>query len=115
VQLRLLDGLGAIHGDRLDIFIELLHVTDRGLDDGLADGERELDAALGYWRMLSPPRQRVLISMCFQLGLKGLLGFKRMLAALEICWGLPESPTRGSIGSWNGMPLSTSSQVKIAS
>ncbi len=45
--------------------------------------ELALDAALGYWRMLSPPRQRVLISMCFQLGLKGLLGFKRMLAALE--------------------------------
>lgn len=68
------------------------NLEDNGITDEEALGllrnnirrcELELDAALGYWRALSPPRQRVLISMGFQLGLKGLLGFKRMLAALE--------------------------------
>lgn len=37
----------------------------------------------GWWRRLSIARQNVLICMCFQLGIAGLLKFKATLAAME--------------------------------
>lgn len=43
--------------------------------------ERELDRNLAWWRDLSDARQRVLINMCFNLGVRGLLEFRRMLRA----------------------------------
>ncbi len=43
----------------------------------------DLDRALPWWRTLSGPQQRGLINMSFNLGLTRLLGFKRMLAALQ--------------------------------
>ena len=36
-----------------------------------------------WWPKLSPARQQVVASMGYQLGLDGLLRFRRMLAALE--------------------------------
>lgn len=65
----------------------------RNLDDvGLSDDEIQyllindlkrvevgLDSALPWWRELDEIRQRVLIDMCFNLGLRGLLGFKNTL------------------------------------
>ena len=36
-----------------------------------------------WWPKLSPARQQVVASMGYQLGLNGLMGFKRMLSALE--------------------------------
>ena len=42
-----------------------------------------LDKRLSWWRRLDDVRQAVLISMAFQLGPGGLLGFRRLLAALE--------------------------------
>ena len=44
---------------------------------------RELDKNLPWWRKLSDTRQKVLISMAFNLGLGGLLEFNRMLSALQ--------------------------------
>ena len=43
----------------------------------------DLDGNIGWWRTLSYPRQRVLANMCFNLGITRLLGFRRMLLAVE--------------------------------
>lgn len=45
--------------------------------------ERQLDAKLPWWRKLCDVRQRVLLNMCFNLGITRLLGFKNTLAAME--------------------------------
>lgn len=42
-----------------------------------------LDADLPWWRGLDPVRQRVLVDMAFNLGIKGLLGFEQMLRMLH--------------------------------
>ena len=44
---------------------------------------RELDKSLPWWRNLSDVRQKVLISMAFNLGMGRLLQFNRMLSALQ--------------------------------
>jgi len=43
----------------------------------------QLDAVLPWWRNLSDTRQNVLINMAFNLGIKGLLGFKNTLAKMQ--------------------------------
>ena len=47
----------------------------------LADIAARLDLRLAWWRGLGPARAAVLLNMAFNLGLAGLLGFRRMLAA----------------------------------
>ena len=42
-----------------------------------------LSKALSYWHTLSNMRQRVLIDMAINLGIHGLLDFKKMLGALR--------------------------------
>ena len=42
-----------------------------------------LDEKLPWWKSLSEARQKVLVSMAFNLGVGGLLGFQGMLAALR--------------------------------
>lgn len=42
-----------------------------------------LDAHLPWWRMLSPSRQRVLLNMAFNLGVSGLLTFRRTLESVR--------------------------------
>jgi lysozyme len=44
----------------------------------------DLDRALPWWRQLDERRQDALANMAFQLGVSGLLGFRKMLAALEV-------------------------------
>lgn len=44
---------------------------------------RELDQNLPWWRELSEVRQKVMVSMAFNLGIAGLLGFREMLSAAE--------------------------------
>ena len=39
----------------------------------------DLDSHLSWWRGLDEIRQRVLLDMCFNLGIGGLLGFKKTL------------------------------------
>ncbi len=41
---------------------------------------KALDARLPQWRALNDARQAVLVSMAFQMGVDGLLGFKNTLA-----------------------------------
>ena len=43
----------------------------------------ELDRRLPWWRTLSDNRQRVLANMAHQMGVSGLLGFKKALAAIR--------------------------------
>ena len=42
-----------------------------------------LESRLPFWVKLTDERRRVLANMGYQLGVGGLIGFKRMLAALE--------------------------------
>lgn len=42
-----------------------------------------LDSFSGFWPALTEARQAVLISMAFNLGMGGLLRFKKMIAALQ--------------------------------
>lgn len=53
------------------------------LDHDIRRSLADLDRALPWWRGLTPDQQRGLANMCFNLGLTRLLGFKKMLAALE--------------------------------
>lgn len=45
--------------------------------------KKQLDKNLPWWKNLNEDRQYVLIDMCFQLGLNGLLKFKKMLSYLS--------------------------------
>ena len=49
----------------------------------IAACERQLDAKLPWWQGLNDVRQRVLLNMCFNLGVNRLLGFKNTLAKME--------------------------------
>lgn len=53
------------------------------LSNDISREERELLAALPWVAKLSEVRQRVLLDMSFNLGLHGLLAFKRTLAAIQ--------------------------------
>lgn len=57
----------------------------------------DLDRELPWWRKLSPVRQRVMLNMCFNLGIWGLLKFKKTLAAVES--GRYEEASRGMLAS----------------
>lgn len=43
----------------------------------------ELDEHLSWWRNLDEVRQRVLVNMCFNMGINNLLGFHNTLAFIE--------------------------------
>lgn len=45
---------------------------------------RGLKATLPFWEKIDATRQRVLANMAFNMGVSGLLGFKKMLAAIEM-------------------------------
>ena len=53
------------------------------LEDDINDAMQDLDRNLPWWRTLPDPARGALLDMCFNLGISRLLGFKRMLAALE--------------------------------
>ena len=43
-----------------------------------------LEQHISFWDKLTSNRQAVFIDMCFNLGLRGFLGFKKMLKASEV-------------------------------
>lgn len=51
--------------------------------DDLESVIADLDRSLPWWRHLSDCRQAVLVDMCFNLGLAGLLKFRHTLADLQ--------------------------------
>jgi len=53
------------------------------LDNDIADCKEQLDRNIPWWRGLNGPRMAVMVSMCFNLGIGGLLRFKKTLAAIE--------------------------------
>lgn len=53
------------------------------LENDIDACEADLDRALPWWRALDRVRQRVLLNMCFNLGIGRLLKFKAMLAAAK--------------------------------
>lgn len=44
----------------------------------------ELDRRAPWWRRLSDNRQRVVLNMAFQLGVSGLLAFRKAVAAMQV-------------------------------
>lgn len=68
------------------------NLTDKGLSEEIVDlifikDVQEciegLDGNLPWWRNLSEVRQRVLLNMCFNLGITKLLKFKNTLKAMQ--------------------------------
>jgi len=57
--------------------------VNRILAGDLADVFDDLDRSLPWWRTLSYARQRVIVNMCFNLGLQGLLGFVNTLTFVK--------------------------------
>lgn len=53
------------------------------LDEDIEMKCAELDEQLPWWRNLDAVRQQVLVNMCFNLGINGLLGFHNTLAFIE--------------------------------
>lgn len=58
-------------------------IADRWLDQIIAETCVALDYRIPWWRTQPGEVQRALVSMAYQLGVSGLLNFRRMLAALE--------------------------------
>ncbi len=66
------------------------NLTDRGLsreivekilDNDIADAIIDLDKNLNWWRDLDDVRARVIVDLCFNLGISRLLGFRKMNSA----------------------------------
>lgn len=53
------------------------------LQEDLSRAERAVKDAFPWWWKLDDARQFVLVDMAFNMGLAGLKGFKKMLAAIE--------------------------------
>lgn len=53
------------------------------LNNDINGCESDLDRDMPWWRQLSDNRQRVLLNMCFNLGIAGLKGFKNMLRDIQ--------------------------------
>jgi lysozyme len=58
---------------------EAMKLLDNDIDKCARDVERNIQA----YKKVSEPRQHVLLDMCFNLGINGLLKFQNMLAALD--------------------------------
>ena len=59
------------------------HAVDVIFEDDLRETEQELAASLPWVAHLDEVRYCVLVGMAFNLGVAGLLGFKRMLDAIQ--------------------------------
>lgn len=57
--------------------------ADNEVERRVAGFERDLDEHLPWWRMIGAVRSEVLSNMCFNLGVRGLLGFHNTLAHIE--------------------------------
>ena len=53
------------------------------LSNDILNKERDLDQHITWWRDLSPVRRMAIVSMCFQMGINGLLNFKETLEHWE--------------------------------
>ena len=53
------------------------------LESDVADCERALDRSFPWWRKMTDNRQRVILNMCFNMGIRVLSQFKNTLRAME--------------------------------
>ena len=69
-----------------------INVDDRGITEDESDYllsndidlcVKELEGTFPWFQTLSDTRQRVMVNMCFNLGLSRLMGFRKFLAAME--------------------------------
>ena len=58
-------------------------VAELLLKQDLAIAEKQVKNAFIWWPKLDDARMGVLVEMCFNLGISGLVGFKKMLTAVE--------------------------------
>ena len=54
------------------------------LRNDIREREEALDAAIPWWKDLTETRRTVVLAMSFQMGVEGLLDFKRTLRAMEL-------------------------------
>ena len=54
------------------------------LNNDIERAHYQLIKRIGFWERLTHNQQQALCNMAFQLGVNGLLGFRRMLHALEL-------------------------------
>ena len=53
------------------------------LTNDIINASAALDQQLPWWENLDPVRQRVMVNMCFNMGVAGLMGFPHFLAAMQ--------------------------------
>lgn len=53
------------------------------LDNDINTAINSLDKSLTWWRTMNDVRQNVLVNMCFNMGVMGLMKFKKALTAME--------------------------------
>jgi lysozyme len=73
-------GIGRNLNDRGISLTEALYLLD---EDALYFSHK-LSNILKFWDRLNEARQIVLVDMCFNVGVQGLLGFKEMMLAIEV-------------------------------
>lgn len=110
---RNLDDVGISAAETAALGITVASALARGISrdqsralfaNDIARCERDLDAKLPWWRGLSDVRQRVLLNMCFNLGIAGLLGFKNTLGMIQrgdyagAAGGMAASKWHGQVG-----------------
>lgn len=59
---------------------EAYHLANNDIEEVIAD----LDRAIPWWVQLDEVRQRALTNLCFNMGVARLLGFHKMLQALQV-------------------------------
>jgi|SRR5688572_32870923 len=70
------------------------------LRNRIAQRAGECEQRFDWWPTLDPVRQQVIVCMAFQLGVDGVAGFKRMIAALKLRdWSTAASEMEDS--DWN--------------
>ncbi len=72
-------GVGRNLDDRGITAAEAHHL----LGNDIAKCAKELDNSVQWWRQMNLTRQRVILDMCFNLGLEGLLKFTNTLEAMK--------------------------------
>lgn len=89
---RNLDGVGIRQQETARLGISRASCISNGItrDQAMALLEADIDACeaaldrkLPWWRRLSPVRQRVILNMCFNMGIGVLLTFRNTLKAME--------------------------------
>ena len=58
-------------------------ISEMLLIEDIANAEKALNAALGWTRQLDEARRCVLLNMVFNIGIGRLMGFKKMIAAVQ--------------------------------